>query len=115
MKRAGMLLAALLMSACTGSGAKHLGGAQLVKTLEQQVKLPKDASPLADYTRYYTLTSDGMLVGIYVKDFDGGDRQAHLVSEREMPGFADGGCHVINVRYDPSANKVLWISCNGIA
>ncbi|RZZ88322.1 hypothetical protein [Pseudoxanthomonas winnipegensis] len=110
-----MLLAALLMSACTGPGAQHLDDAQLVKTLEQQVRLPKDASPLSDYTRYYTLTADGMLVGVYVKDFDGGDRQAHLVSKREMPLILDGGCSVINVRYDPDANKVLRVFCNGIA
>ncbi|SEM20168.1 hypothetical protein SAMN05428989_3346 [Pseudoxanthomonas sp. GM95] len=110
-----MLLAALLMSACTGPDVRRLDGAQLMKTLEQQVTLPKGASPLSDYTRYYTLTNDGMLVGIYVKDFDGGDRQAHLASEREMPIFFDGGCSVIEVQYDPDANKVLRIRCNGIA
>lgn len=110
-----MLFAAMLMSACTGSGVNQLDGAQLVKALEQQVRLPKDASPLSDYTRYYTLTADGMLVGVYVKDFDGGDRQAHLVSKSEMPIFFDGGCHVINVQYDPDANKVLHVFCNGVA
>ncbi|WJI15909.1 hypothetical protein MWN52_00930 [Pseudoxanthomonas winnipegensis] len=110
-----MLVAVLLMSACTGPGAKRLEGAQLVIALEQQVRLAKDASPLSDYTRYYTLTAEGMLVGIYVKDFDGGDRQAHLVSKREMPLILDGGCNVIHLRYDPGANKVLHVFCNGIA
>ncbi|HCH0556903.1 hypothetical protein [Pseudoxanthomonas winnipegensis] len=115
MRFTGILFAALLVSACTGPGAKDLDGAQLVKALEQQVKLPQDASPLSDYTRYYKLTAEGVLVGVYIKGFDGGDRQAHLVSERELPLILDGGCNVIHVQYDPGANKVLRVFCNGIA
>jgi hypothetical protein len=68
----------------------------------------------ASYARHYAGVVEGerrIIRGILVK----GDKKPpgiYVESAVELPGIADGGCRVINVKFDPSNKKLDWW-CNG--
>jgi|HubBroStandDraft_5_1064220.scaffolds.fasta_scaffold42369_3 hypothetical protein len=39
----------------------------------------------------------------------------HVVPEDQFPGIFDGGCSVVNMLYDVEAERMVSISCNGVA
>jgi len=89
--------------------------------IEQIFVMPKDArKPLDAYGRYYVgITKDGkrMIHGEFVMpQFTNEFPRIYLKhSEDDLPGIDDGGCSVINLLYDPAAEKIVFIECNGVA
>ena len=86
-----------------------------IEKLESDLRLPRGAGPLNDYTRYYS--SDPRrgrhaVTGVLVA---GGDRAIHIISYSDLPKILDGGCGVIDLFYDMDDAKSLEISCNGNA
>jgi hypothetical protein len=76
---------------------------------------------LERYARYYAGVTEGdrrIILGLFetesikIMDLIGLKPGIYIVSEVEFPGISDGGCNVINVRYDP-LDKKLAARCNG--
>jgi hypothetical protein len=89
--------------------------AELVAQLEGQIHLPKGASPLLSYTRYYvgsTINGHRVVVGTYQHS---GGRVVIEKSAHDLPIVFDGGCDIINIRYDVSKKRFIDVFCNGVA
>ena len=42
--------------------------------------------------------------------------QRRWVKDRQhLPAISDGGCDIVNVRFDPSIGKIMESACNGVA
>lgn len=86
-----------------------------VATLERVVRLPPRAEPIHAYARYYTLgAEDGraILVGTYL--LNAPDPPGRYI--RSVPVWVlDGGCSVVNVRFDLAKKRVVGAFCNGVA
>jgi hypothetical protein len=84
----------------------------LMDQIERTVTLPAGAAPLDRYTRFYTYERNGSVLGQYIatrmlKDGPNGRRWI-----ANMQTISDGGCNVVNVRFDPNtATSKTW--CNG--
>jgi|SRR5581483_1245681 len=121
-----LAVSAVLLS-CVGStraqDATWTPDRQAIDELESAVQLPawgpSRAHPVAEYARYYAgIVSNGRhlilaefvgLGGMYVAGI-------HLVaSRRDFPVIFDGGCAIINLRYDADAKRIEKLACNGQA
>ena len=105
--------------------------APTIAHLEGALQLPRGAYPLVKYDRYYSgFYKDGrkFLSGVYIfhrPETDETDAilpsqrhpaSIHIVGLSKQPRVADGGCSVINVRYDVlSAVNSADVWCNGVA
>lgn len=89
--------------------------AKIVAQLEDPIHLPKGASPLLSYTRYYAgtiINGHRVVVGTY-KHSGGGvviEKSTH-----DLPIVFDGGCDNINIRYDVSKKRFIDVFCNDVA
>ncbi|MFZ4748736.1 MAG: hypothetical protein ACOYLK_17940, partial [Sphingomonas sp.] len=93
----------------------HATALPIMDVIEQQVRLPKDAVALNRYSRFYTATKSGDVIGTYVA----GAHDDLAVGQRRwvkrLPLIDDGGCFIVNVYFDPKRKKVTQAFCNGIA
>jgi hypothetical protein len=39
-------------------------------------------------------------------------QRVNIVTPETAPGFADGGCMIVNVEYDVEASKLIQSDCN---
>jgi hypothetical protein len=79
-------------------------------SIEARVSLPKGASPLNQYRRYYSFSENDpdLVQAIYEK----GGRPAKMwLSWDQMPIIVDGGCSVIRLRFRASTKKFENVSC----
>jgi hypothetical protein len=108
-----ILVALLLNAACSSASEKQQ--AALMNEAETLVKLPEGAGPLQEYSRYYTYGRDGEVIGIYAGRYLAKNAERKWVSDaRRLPVIMDGGCGVVNIRFDVKSKKaVAW--CNGDA
>jgi hypothetical protein len=87
----------------------------LVTKIEASLHLPDGAASLSSYTRYYAGTIKNghrILLG----HFEAGSGKVQIVrSVRELPVIYDGGCSIVSIRYDVTAERVLDLFCNGVA
>jgi len=94
----------------------------MIDALETAVVMPPGARPLAEYRRQY----GGMLEAgrrviwgvFHVPGIPGlpKDELPVAIFDREPPPMIqDGGCSVVTLKFDVSAQRVLWIQCNGEA
>jgi hypothetical protein len=68
----------------------------------------------ARYARHYAGVVEGdrrVIRGIFVKGFEM-PPGIYVESAVKLPAIADGGCSVINLKFDPSNKKLDW-RCNG--
>lgn len=87
-----------------------------VETVEGNLNLPSGAHSLDSYTRYYAEEVVGgrrMLVGIFV--YKDGEPGIRIVEPSALPRVLDGGCRVVNLRYDIERRKLSGLFCNGVA
>lgn len=86
----------------------------LMNDIERQLQLPKRAQPLQDYDRFYALGPRGKrVIGVYVLSSNAGQRR-WLEDYRKLPSILDGGCSIVNVRYDIAAKNIEAAFCNGL-
>lgn len=104
-----------LMTAC--DAPEHSQNAATMDAIEQQVRMPHGALPLSRHSRFYT-EFNNEVVGTYVAsaydDLAVGQRR-WVKDIYHLPGVDDGGCFIVNIRFDPRARKVTQVFCNGIA
>lgn len=90
--------------------------ASLIAEMEERLAMPMHASPLKSYLRYYsgiTVKNRRMIVGIFLLDVD--HAGIKITDVDNLPRVFDGGCEVINVKYDVRKKRVVEIFCNGVA
>lgn len=88
---------------------------QQVKDAEVHLVMPEGSKPLSTYARYYygqTMQGRRLLIGEFVL----GDEQPgiRVVKPDKAPKILDGGCSVVNLKYDIRQEKVVAIFCNGV-
>ncbi len=111
-----LVLATSISTAATAvEGAADEPTTADVAALERVVRLPPQAEPIHAYARYYSLgAKDGreMLIGTYV--LNAPDPPGRYI--RTVPVWVlDGGCSVVNVRFDLATRRVVGAFCNGLA
>jgi hypothetical protein len=88
----------------------------LVSEVEASLELPEGAFPLNTYVRHFAgvaIEERRVVVGTFLQDPDGAG--VRIVDLKKMPKVLDGGCDVINLKYDIERKKVLELFCNGEA
>ncbi len=111
-----LVLATSIPTAATGvEGAVDDPTIADVAALERVVRLPPAAEPIDAYARYYSLGAEddrAILVGTYV--LNAPDPPGRYI--RSVPVWVlDGGCSVVNVRFDLATRRVVGAFCNGVA
>ncbi|MEL6877547.1 MAG: hypothetical protein AAGL68_05545 [Pseudomonadota bacterium] len=90
---------------------------RIMDEIERQVQLPPDADEFQQYAQYYAYDGD-RVIATYITS-GGNDplkgKRLWLADRRDLPVLMDGGCAVVNVIYDPLAQRVEHIFCNGLA
>ena len=110
MKLTILLFISFILSACTDRDADPHD--KLMNRIEEQLVLPQGAEPISKYDRFYT--RDGkIVVGTLVLGKSGSRSWVKSISD--LPQVFDGGCGVINVRYNPKSDTVENVHCNGVA
>lgn len=89
---------------------------QLIAEVEKTLTLPKGASALEKYSRYYSGQAVGVekyIVGVFLL----GSRKGgvRILPAEKMPQVFDGGCNVIRFKYDVKRRRVLSLFCSGVA
>jgi len=118
----GLKVAAMIAaSAQLACSSVHAAASEWVPTLadiqevESHLSLPAAAAPLKTYTREYAgRVESGHHIVVGVLSGSGG----HIVIDNstDVPdGTFDGGCGIINVKYDLTAHKLLRMECHGFA
>ncbi|GLQ97281.1 hypothetical protein [Dyella mobilis] len=88
--------------------------AQQISAVEAQLVMPSGSKPLPVYTRYYygqIVLGRHLLIGEFVL---GKGRGFRIVSPNKAPQVLDGGCSVVNLKYDIERKKAVAIFCNGM-
>lgn len=86
----------------------------LVEKVEAELKMPA-GTKLSSYARYYYgQISQGrrVLIGEFVLGSDAPG--VHIVTSEKAPEILDGGCSLIDLKYDVENRVVVDISCNGV-
>lgn len=110
--------------------------------IDEALVLPAKALPLQKYARYYAQKADGNIAIFLTAYTDRQPRSAdygcsemlkngaskdvpcepvtepkagerHWITIERMPDASDGGCSIINAVYDPSAQRIVELQCNG--
>ena len=90
--------------------------AETAARIEAEVVLPDGARPLDGYARYY-YPELGKVIGYYIGAGDGPPLDLDPGVFLTMPPIEidDGGCGVVTVIFDPVADRVESVACNGEA
>lgn len=83
-----------------------------LESLESRLVLPKGASALESYRRYYFLSRDHSLTGLYVLDSE--NPGIYPLLGWMVPVVNDGGCRIVNVRHNLKGLEPDVVFCNGI-
>ena len=92
-----------------------------VARVEGTLNMPEGSLSLKRYIRYYAgtvLKGHRVLLGHFElgPTANGADGEIRLVkSKKDLPVVFDGGCAIISFRYDMTEQRVLNLSCNGVA
>src|SRR5215212_6536128 len=89
MKFTCLLLVLALFSGC--SSPEDRARRQLMDRVEGSVRLPSDADPLANYSRYYAPRPDGKIAALYViEDEDFLEKVRRACVDQDVRGFPCG-------------------------
>jgi len=111
------------MSCGTGNPPRdaHLSSdAALAESIEKQMSAQYPDFDLRHYIRLYARDDVGV-GGVYLHENVGGlpskwkGGKSYWVAPSEVPHVLDGGCAVINLRYDVPGKALASVSCNGDA
>jgi hypothetical protein len=84
-----------------------------IKELEGKIQMPKAAAPLSTFNREYEGRVEHghrVIVGLYTGS---GGRIVIYKSQGQLDDTTlDGGCGIINVKYDLTTHRVLHINCH---
>lgn len=122
LKRAGSLVVLLMIAAGTGAAEPRTPGSawvpslELIGDIESSIELPAEARPLATYARYYAGVTDEdgrrLVRAVYVA---GGGKVVIVGDETKLPSILDGGCDVIDLKYDVTNHRLVFATCHGYA
>lgn len=108
-------------AACSGPSDAAADGSwtpskTLVSEVEASLKMPPNAFPLNTYVRYFAgeVADDRrLIVGTFLHDPE--NAGIRIVEREKIPEVLDGGCDVVNLKYDIERKEVLALFCNGEA
>lgn len=103
-----MAAAAFILPACEKHPA--LRRADVMNTIDHQLRLPRGAAPRQTYARYYAwIEPHRRVAGVYVR---GEMLGRHWVNRNHLPFVTQPGCAVITFTWDVAARRVERIACN---
>ena len=88
-----------------------------IENIEKNITMPKGALKLSEYTRYYSGQStktEKFIIGRFILKGKN-DMGIHIVPQLELPKVLDGGCKIINFKFNVENKKIVSIFCNGAA
>ncbi len=88
----------------------------LISEIEASLDMPAKAFPLDTYVRYFAgevADNRRLVVGEFLHDPE--NAGVRIVEREKMPEVLDGGCGVVNLKYDIERKEVLAFFCNGEA
>lgn len=102
------LCAMILLGGCVHSMTSD---ERLMQDIERRVSLPDKASPVKNYRRYYALEKDDAdtVNAVYVL---GGRPDQIWLRWDEVPIVLDGGCSVVNFKYNIQEQVISEMLCN---
>ena len=103
-------------TAAFSSSEDHALTLDMIGKIESNIAMPKGARSLDAYARYYTMYAEKgsqILHGVFV--LESKQSGVHIVERSKMPGVFDGGCLVVNFKYDLATDRVIEVFCNGVA
>lgn len=103
-----LLVASLL--ACSSDYDEN--GINLIKEIESDISLPKKINGLEKYHRY-CFNEQKELNCVYILEET--ENITFVKSYKDLPEIMDGGCDVINLKYDKISKNVEYFFCNGDA
>jgi hypothetical protein len=89
---------------------------RFITAIEKNLAMPNHALPLESYVRYYSGTIQNnrrMIFGTFILDPE--RASIKVVSIDKMPHVFDGGCRVVNLKYDVTKKKIVALFCNGLS
>jgi hypothetical protein len=115
LKVAVMIAASALLACSSGHGTESARVPTLadIQDVESHLRLPAAAAPLKTYTREYAGRVES---GHHIVVGDLFGTGGHIVIDKstDVPDDTfDGGCGIINVKYDLTAHKLLRLECHG--
>jgi hypothetical protein len=84
--------------------------AGMVGQLETRAVMPPGAKPIDAFTRYYVPGYDHGRRVVYGLLKEGGDKHIHFSNG---PIIMDGGCSVVELVFDVTADQMTSIKCHG--
>lgn len=115
-------LTALVLSTFAISASGNASGSPWVPTdndikeLEGKIEMPKAAAPLSTFNREYEGRIEHghrVIIGLYTGS---GGRIVIYKSLGQLDDITlDGGCGIVNVKYDLTIHRVVDIKCHGEA
>ena len=127
----------------TACGEKMDWRQTTVRSIESAVVLPKEASSLESYERYYAQDARGTVFGVYTNHdaefrrivreaceglsekpfpcptsderlrFVNAGESVWLNETAELPMMSGGGCAEVNIEYEPAKKQFVRVVCNG--
>lgn len=91
-----------------------------IKKIERKLRLPRGGYKLKHYVRYYWGTlEDGVPIlngEFYTPISDNEEANKIFINDSEgPPAILDGGCSVINLRWNMASGELIALWCNGVA
>jgi hypothetical protein len=115
-RRLTMICTLLSVSAWAASPQLRALSLDDIRRVESLVKMPPGTKSIASYNRFYALTVEAgreVIWGVFL--LRPTPPTVHIVAPDQMPDVQDGGCSVVNVRYDLREAKITAAFCNGLA
>jgi len=88
----------------------------LISEIEAKLDMPAKSFPLNTYVRYFAgevADNRRLVVGEFLHDPE--NAGVRIVEREKMPDVLDGGCGVINLKYDIERKEIIAFFCNGEA
>jgi hypothetical protein len=104
--------------ACASGDRDH---DDLAADIERQVVAAHPDVHLERFARFYAHDGEGSVTAIYLFANEGHEPIIGKVGERrwtareKLPLVNDGGCWVINVKYNVPRHQLVSVECNGVA
>jgi hypothetical protein len=87
-----------------------------ISELEGKVRMPKGAAPLKTFTREYAgRVEKGHRIIIGVYSGSGGQILIDKSTQEPDDSTLDGGCGIVNVKYDVTTQRGVDVRCHGEA
>lgn len=110
-----------LVTLTSGCSRSNNADRVLATDIERQVATAHPDIAIERFARFYAHEQNGSVQAVYLfanegyVPIAGKAGTSRWTTVDDLPVVYDGGCTVLNIRYDARNRKLLWVECNGDA